>query len=90
MSYDDHEAVDQMDADIGSATDGLDAEYGQPPPGDEGFDISDAGGEYEAFKDFAQGLSELAGLYASILPSRHLLTCIPPATELMIATAVTV
>lgn len=59
MTYDEREAVHQMDVDMG-----LQGEipYDFPPPGEEGFDLSHEGGEYTAYEDFARGLSDLTGM----------------------------
>jgi hypothetical protein len=67
MSYDEREDVHQMDADLmmdvgEDATGTVDAVH-SAPPGDEGFDISHAGGEHEAFEGLADEISKLTGLY---------------------------
>ena len=49
-----------MDVDLGNAMGSSDIEL-DPPPGDEGFDISHEGGEHEVFEDLAQGIADLTG-----------------------------
>ena len=67
MSYDDREAVVKMDdADIimdgGDQPDDMDQAFDTLPPGEEGFDISHAGGEHEVF----EGAAEELGMYTFI------------------------
>ena len=66
MSYDDREAIIGMDQDItaaeGNFEEQLDPAFSTLPPGDEGFDISHEGGEYEVFNSFTHDLEELAGV----------------------------
>jgi hypothetical protein len=59
MSYDEREAVFQMDVDMGFEDEGVPK---FPPPGEEGFDLSHAGGEHAVYQDFARGLSDLTGM----------------------------
>lgn len=67
MSYDDREAVVEMDnadviMDSGDQPDDMVQTFDTLPPGEEGFDISHAGGEHEVF----EGAAEALGMYASI------------------------
>jgi len=48
----DFEAGLTVDADV----------FNTVPPGDEGFDISHEGGEFEVFNDLAEGIAGLTGL----------------------------
>lgn len=51
-----------MDQDAGLADDDdVDAISHTVPPGEEGFDISHEGGEYEVFNDLVTGLVESTG-----------------------------
>jgi hypothetical protein len=68
MSYDEQEDVDKMDVNLMMDVDedsmgGIDAVC-SAPPGDEGFDISHAGGEHEAFEGLglADEVSKLTGM----------------------------
>jgi hypothetical protein len=66
MSYNNREDVDQMDVNLTMDVDvdsmgGIDTVC-SAPPGDEGFDISHAGGEHEAFEGLADEVSKLTGL----------------------------
>jgi hypothetical protein len=62
LSQEDRDAVQMMDVDAGV----MDSEdvlvYNTIAPGDEGFDISHEGGEYEVYEDFADGITKLNGL----------------------------
>jgi hypothetical protein len=67
MSYDDREAVIEMDIadtvmDDGDQANDMDQAFDTLPPGDEGFDISHAGGEHEVF----EGVADELGMYAFI------------------------
>lgn len=54
----DRDAVEQMGIDANqSDNDVADVSYA-PPPGEEGFDISHEGGEFEVFDELARGLAE--------------------------------
>lgn len=64
MSASDREMVETMMADHGFDIDTLPYTV---PPGDEGLDISHAGGEYEAFEGLAHEVSGLSGWYVSFL-----------------------
>ena len=58
----DRDAVQQMDLDTGFGTnDDVDAISRTAPPGEEGFDISHEGGEFEVFEDLAAGLAAANG-----------------------------
>jgi hypothetical protein len=48
-----------MDRDLMDAE--TSALFNTVPPGDEGFDISHEGGEFEVFEDLAEGLAGLNG-----------------------------
>jgi hypothetical protein len=50
-----------MDLDANYGTDDVDAVSYTAPPGEEGFDISHEGGEFEVFEDVAAGLAESSG-----------------------------
>ena len=50
-----------MDIDADNTTDDVDAISGTVPPGEEGFDISHKGGEYEVFDDLTEGLAQSSG-----------------------------
>jgi hypothetical protein len=50
-----------MDLDADRGTDDIDAVSHTAPPGEEGFDISHEGGEFEVFEDLAVGLAESSG-----------------------------
>jgi hypothetical protein len=56
MSSADREAVEKMIIDVG-----MDAytEHCAAPPGEEGFDISHEGGEYEAFEGLSEQVASL-------------------------------
>ena len=60
LSQDDHNNVAVMDINLGDATSFSEVEL-DPPPGDEGFDISYKGGEHKVLKDLAQGIANLTG-----------------------------
>ena len=62
LDQEDREAVGQMDLDAGFGADDVDAVGYTAPPGEEGFDISHEGGEFEVFEDLAMGLAEASGL----------------------------
>jgi hypothetical protein len=65
MSYDEREDIQDMDADlmdVGEDTMGSSDAVHSAPPGDEGFDISHAGGEHEAFEGLADEISKLTGM----------------------------
>jgi hypothetical protein len=65
MSYDEREDIHQMDADlmdVGEDTMGGTNAVHSAPPGDEGFNISHAGGEHEAFEGLADEISKLMGM----------------------------
>jgi hypothetical protein len=57
MSSADREAVEKMIIDVG-----MDAytEHCAAPPGEEGFDISHEGGEYEAFEGLSEQVASLS------------------------------
>lgn len=55
----DRDNVESMIADHGMIVD--DAPY-EPPPGDEGLDISYEGGEYKAFEGLSRTMADLSGL----------------------------
>jgi len=52
--------VAAMDRDFGDMDSFSEHEI-DPPPGDEGFDISHEGGEHEVFEELAQGIANLTG-----------------------------
>jgi hypothetical protein len=58
--------VMEMDIEAGVMNSDHDV-FNSVAPGDEGFDISHEGGEYEVFHDLKNGISQLTGLYASCL-----------------------
>ena len=60
LSQDDCNNVAEMDIDLDDATSFLEVKL-DPPPGDEGFDISHEGGEDEVFEDLAHGIADLNG-----------------------------
>jgi hypothetical protein len=65
MSYNDRQAVVEMDQDYNGGNDSdldMDSTFTTLPPGDEGFDISHAGGEHEVFEGFADDLAARTGL----------------------------
>jgi hypothetical protein len=66
MSYDDREAVIDMDQDHSAGGDipdqDMDVAFSTMPPGDEGFDLSHAGGEHEVFDGFAEELAVRSGM----------------------------
>ena len=49
-----------MDNDFGNIYSFSEQELGLPP-GEEGFDISHEGGEYEVFEELAEGVANLTG-----------------------------
>lgn len=61
LSQEDREAVQRMDLDADYASDDVDAVSYTAPPGEEGFDISHEGGEFEVFEDLATGPAESGG-----------------------------
>jgi hypothetical protein len=62
LSQEDRNAVQQMDLDAGFGTnDDVDAISHTVPPGEEGFDISHEGGEFEVFEDLVAGLAAANG-----------------------------
>jgi hypothetical protein len=50
-----------MDIDADHTADDIEAVSGMVPPGEEGFDISHEGGEYEVFDDLVEGLAQASG-----------------------------
>ena len=62
-SQEDRDAVKQMDVNTGHNTEDIDTIAHVPPPGDEGFDISHEGGEYEVFEGLVDDVHRLTGLY---------------------------
>jgi hypothetical protein len=50
-----------MDDDAGHSLDNFASISHTAPPGEEGFDISHEGGEYEVFKDVAASLAQSTG-----------------------------
>ena len=63
MSYEDRAAVLDMDHAMSLPDEhGADI-FDAPPPGDEGFDISHAGGEHEVFNGLAQDIENMCGTY---------------------------
>lgn len=58
MSAEDREMVESMLADQGMEFDPL--PY-TAPPGDEGLEMSHAGGEYEAFEGLAHDIADMSG-----------------------------
>ena len=58
LSQDDWNNVAAMDRDFGDMDSFSEWEL-DPPPGDEGFDISHEGGEYEVFEELAQDIANL-------------------------------
>jgi len=82
LSQEDRDAVMDMDLEAGLAGD-TDV-FDTVPPGDEGFDISHEGGEFEVFDDLAEGIAGLTGLYAFSCPSvPFLLTVSTAGAELI-------
>jgi hypothetical protein len=62
LNQEDRDAVQQMDLDTGFSTNNdVDAISRTAPPGEEGFDISHEGGEFEVFEDLAAGLAAANG-----------------------------
>ena len=62
LNQEDRNAIQQMDLDAGFGTNGdVDAIFHTAPPGEEGFDISHEGGEFEVFEDLAAGLAAANG-----------------------------
>jgi hypothetical protein len=61
LNQEDHNAIQQMDSNANYGTDNVDAIFYTAPPGEEGFDISHEGGEFEVFEDVAAGLAESSG-----------------------------
>ena len=61
LDQEDRDAVQQMDLDAGIGADDVDAISHTAPPGEEGFDISHEGGEFEVFEDLVAGLAESGG-----------------------------
>lgn len=62
LNQEDRDAVQQMDLDTGFGTnDDVDAISHTVPPGEEGFDISHEGGEFEVFEDLTAGLAAANG-----------------------------
>jgi hypothetical protein len=51
----------QMDTDTGFLGADMATIYDTVPPGDEGFDISHEGGEFEVYEDLVQGIANLTG-----------------------------
>jgi len=58
LDQEDREAVEQMDLDAGFGADDVNAVCHTAPPGEEGFDISHEGGEFEVFEDLVAGLTQ--------------------------------
>jgi hypothetical protein len=69
MSYDDCEAVIEMDDINMGDMDYLDHAFNSLPPGEEGFDMSEAGGDHEVFEGLADELNNLPGLYVCVSPT---------------------
>jgi hypothetical protein len=67
LSQEDREAVERMDLDAGHLADDVTAVSHMAPPGEEGFDISHEGGEYEVFDDLVDGLAQCNGFVESFL-----------------------
>ena len=61
LTQEDRDAVEQMDVDADGITDDVEAVAAMVPPGEEGFDISHEGGEYEVFEDIVEGLAQSSG-----------------------------
>jgi hypothetical protein len=61
LSQVDREAVQRMDIDNGHSFDDVEAVAHTVPPGDEAFDMSHEGGEFEVFEDIAAGLAQSIG-----------------------------
>ena len=61
LSQEDRDAVQQMDIDASCSIDDIEAISHTAPPGEEGFDISHEGEEFEVFEDLAAGLAETSG-----------------------------
>jgi hypothetical protein len=59
-----------MFMDHGMVTDTVPCE---PPPGEEGMDISHEGGEYEAFEGLVQKMADLSGLYGHLFSILYML-----------------
>ncbi|KIK35773.1 hypothetical protein CY34DRAFT_95515 [Suillus luteus UH-Slu-Lm8-n1] len=60
MSTEDQEIVENMMADFGMEVETF---VHMAPPGEEGFDLSHAGGEHEAFEGLTHQLADLTGQY---------------------------
>lgn len=61
MIYEDHNDVANMDLNDSNDQDAYNAPYDSAPPGEEGFDFSHVGGEYEIFERFAYDLNNNTG-----------------------------
>jgi hypothetical protein len=61
LTQEDRDAVEHMDIDADHTADDVEAVSGMVPPGEEGFDISHEGGEYEVFDDLVEGLAQASG-----------------------------
>jgi len=61
LSYNDWEVVTEMDTSMNNGDEDLSV-FATLPLGDEGFDISNAGGEHNEFEDMAKTLSGWAGM----------------------------
>jgi len=64
MTYQEREAVAEMDLMDLDADDfsGYDTAFNTLPPGEEGFNISHAGGEHEVFKGLADEVGDSIGM----------------------------
>jgi len=61
LSQEDRAAVEAMDIDLGIMECGTSSVWETVALGDEGFDISHEGGEYEVFEELAEGVAGIAG-----------------------------
>ncbi|KAG2738223.1 hypothetical protein P692DRAFT_20678251, partial [Suillus brevipes Sb2] len=68
MSSADREAVEKMIIDVGMDTY---TEHCAAPPGEEGFDISHEGGEYEAFEGLSEQVASLSHVCYVDARTRH-------------------
>lgn len=67
LSQEDRDAVECMDLNTGLLVDDVAAVAHTAPPGEEGFNVSHEGGEYEVFDDLVDGLAQSNGQFVDYL-----------------------
>jgi hypothetical protein len=60
-SHEDRDAIERMDIDTSNANEDVPAISHLPPPGEEAFDLSHEGGEFEAFTGLVEDIAQVTG-----------------------------